>query len=104
MHLAKQPPLPDLIRVVEIRRRRIGVFGGTVTDDQKGALRLWRDGHGGKLARLRRNARTQLRVFIRRNPIPCQHEIFGVFKWKSAANWDWNPHGEELGSPGCLEA
>lgn len=57
MNLAKQPPPADFVGVVEIGRRRIGILGGTVTDNEKGALRLWRDGHGGKLARLERNAR-----------------------------------------------
>ncbi len=57
MHLGEEAALADFVRVFEIGRRGIRVLGGPVTDDEKGAGRLWRDGHAPNLAGVGRNAR-----------------------------------------------
>ena len=58
MHLGEQAAAADFIGVVEVGRGGVRILGGPVTDDEKGAVRLRRDGHGGKVAGLPRNART----------------------------------------------
>jgi len=48
----------DLIGMVEIRGGRIRILGGTVADDEQGAVRLRGDGgHAEKVARFSENAR-----------------------------------------------
>ena len=57
MHFRKQATAADFIGMLEIRSRRVGIAGGSMTDDEQGAVGFRRDGHDGKLTGFQRIAR-----------------------------------------------